>query len=166
MNRAVPAAARQLALQLQDAFAQDQQLARQLNDAQQRLQSANARLWSGLHPDALALLYDDTRAIGIDAPGAIRSEVAAVMIDALRAGADEQQLEATVLAPVQEIHWTIHGAFTNYQTVSERRRQFAADTGELIGRFTDALVAAGWSEEEARNANVDELSRSTEEQQR
>ena len=166
MSRAVPAAARQLALQLQDAFAQDQQLARQLNDAQQRLQSANARLWSGLHPDALALLYDDTHAIGIDAPGAIRSEVAAVMIDALRDGADEQQLEATVLALVQEIHWTIHGAFTEYQTVSERRRQLAADTGELIGRFIDALVAAGWSEDEARNANVDELSRSTEEQQR
>ena len=108
MNRAVPAAARELALQLQEAFAQDQQLARQLNDAQQRLQSANTRLWSGLHPDALALLYDDTHAIGIDAPGAIRSEVAAVMIDALRDGADEQQLEATVLALVQEIHWTIH----------------------------------------------------------
>ena len=87
------------------------------------------------------------------------------MIDALRDGADEQQLEATVLALVQEIHWTIHGAFTEYQTVSERRRQLAADTGELIGRFIDALVAAGWSEEEARNANVDELSRSTEEQQ-
>ena len=103
--------------------------------------------------------------IGIDAPGAIRSEVAAVMIDALRDGADEQQLEATVLAPVQEIHWTIHGAFTEYQTVSEQRRQLAADTGELIGRFIEALVAAGWSEEEARNANVDELSRSTEEQQ-
>ena len=142
---------------------QDQQLARQLSDAQERLQSANKRL-SGLHPDALALLYDDTHAIGIDAPGAIRSEVAAVMIDALRDGADEQQLEATVLAPVQEIHWTIHRAFTGYQTVSERRRQLAADTGELIGRFIDALVAAGWSEEQARNANVDELSRSTEEQ--
>ena len=56
-------------------------------------------------------------------------------------------------------------AFTDYQTVSERRRQLAADTGELIARFIDALVAAGWSEEEARNANVDELSRSTEEQQ-
>jgi hypothetical protein len=85
------------------------------------------------------------------------------MIDALRNGADEQQLEATVLAPMQEIHWTIHGAFTDYQTVSEQRRQLAADTGEVIGRFTDVLVAAGWSEDEARNANVDELS---EEQQK
>jgi hypothetical protein len=165
MNRPVPTKARELAGELADAFARDQQLARQLNDAQQRLQSANARLWSGLHPDALGLLYDDTHAIGIDTPGAIRSEVAAVMIDALRNGADEQQLETTVLAPVQEIHWTIHRAFTDYQAVSEQRRQLAADTGELIGRFTDALVAAGWSEEAARNANVDELSRSTEEQQ-
>ena len=71
-----------------------------------------------------------------------------------------------MLALVQEIHWTIHRAFTEYQTVSERRRQLAADAGELIARFIDALVAAGWSEEAARNANVDELSRSTEEQQR
>jgi hypothetical protein len=59
---------------------------------------------------------------------------------------------------VQEIHWTIHGAFTDYQNVSEQRRQLAADTGEVIGRFTDTLVAAGWSEDDARNANVDELS--------
>ncbi len=59
---------------------------------------------------------------------------------------------------MQEIHWTIHDAFTDYQNVSEQRRQLAADTGEAIARFTDALVAAGWSEEEARNANVDELS--------
>jgi hypothetical protein len=166
MNRAVPAAARQLAAQLQEAFAQDQQLARQLGDAQQRLQSANARLWSGLHPNALALLSDDTHAIGIGAPGAIRSEVAAVMINALQDDAGQHQLETTVLRLVQEIHWTIHGAFTDYQTVSEQRRQLAADTGEVTGRFTDALVAAGWSEDEARNANVDDLSEATEEQQR
>ncbi len=145
MTRTVPATARKLAVQLQEAFAQDQQFARQLNDAQQRLQTANARLWSGLHPNALALLYDDTHAVGIGAPGAIRSEVAAVMIDALHDDADQHQLETTVLRLVQEIHWTIHGAFTDYQNVSEQRRQLAADTGELIGRFTDALVAAGWS---------------------
>ena len=158
MTHTVPATARKLARQLQDAFAKDQQLAGQLNDAQQRLQTANARLWSGLHPDALALLYDDTHSIGIGAPGAIRSEVAAVMVDALQDDADRHQLETTVLRLVQEIHWTIHGAFTDYQNVSEQRRQLAADTGEAIGRFTDALVAAGWSEDEARNANVDELS--------
>ena len=158
MTHTVPATARKLARQLQDAFAKDQQLARRLNDAQERLLTANARLWSGLHPDALALLYDDTHGVGIGAPGAIRSEVAAVMIDALQDDADQQQLETTVLRLVQEIHWTIHGAFTDYQNVSEQRRQLAADTGEVIGRFTDALVAAGWSEDEARNANVDEVS--------
>ena len=158
MTRTVPATARKLARQLQDAFAKDQQLARQLNDPQQRLQTANARLSSGLHPNAPALLYDDTHAVGIGTPGAIRSEVAAAMIDALQNDADQHQLETTVLRLMQEIHWMIHGAFTDYQTVSEQRRQLAADTGKVIGRFTDVLLAAGWSEDEARNANVDELS--------
>ena len=89
------------------------------------LQTTNARLWSGLHPNALALLYDDMHSIGIGAPGAIRSEVAAVMIDALRDDAGQHQLETTVLRLVQEIHWMIHGAFTDYQNVSEQRRQLA-----------------------------------------
>jgi hypothetical protein len=33
----------------------------------------------------------------------------------------------------------------------------AAEIGEVIARFVDALVAAGWGEEEAHNANVHEI---------
>ena len=60
-------------------------------------------------------------------------------------------------AAVQQIHWQIHRAFTAYQAVTEQRRQLTADIGELIRQFVDALLAAGWTEQEARNANVHEL---------
>ncbi|MEO6857717.1 MAG: hypothetical protein ABI323_03920 [Solirubrobacteraceae bacterium] len=153
----VPAQARELAGRLAALFKRDSQITKRLNDAQSRLQSANLRLWSGLHPDALALLYDDTQPAGIAANGQIRSEVDAVMIDHLRNGADEQQLETAVLAVVQEIHWTIHHAFLDHQTASEERRQLAVDVGELAQQLTAALSAAGWTEHQSRNANVHDL---------
>ncbi len=153
----VPAQARELAGRLAALFERDSQITKRLNDAHARLQSANVRLWSGLHPDALALLYDDTHAAGIAADGQIRSEVNAVMIDQLRNGADEQQLETAVLAVVQEIHWTINRAFLDHQTASEERRQLAVDVGELAQQLTDALTAAGWTEHEANNANAHDL---------
>jgi hypothetical protein len=148
---------RELASSLAALFDRGSQIAKRLNDAQSRLRHANERLWSGLHPDALALLYDDTHAVGIAADGRIRSEVNAVMIDQLHGGADEQQLETAVLAVVQEIHWTIHRAFVDHQTASEERRQLAVDVGELAQQLTDALTAAGWTEQEARTANVNDL---------
>jgi hypothetical protein len=40
-----------------------------------------------------------------------------------------------------------------YQTIAEQRRHLAPDIGELV----DVLVAAGWTEEQARNTNVYEL---------
>jgi len=58
MTADVPEAARRLAGELADAFEQDRALAERLNDAQHRLQAANDRVWSGLHPDALGLVYD------------------------------------------------------------------------------------------------------------
>jgi hypothetical protein len=61
------------------------------------------------------------------------------------------------LAAVQQIHWQIHRAFIAYQTVAEERRQVAAEIGELIRQFVDALVAVGWSEEQARSTKVREL---------
>jgi hypothetical protein len=53
--------------------------------------------------------------------------------------------------------WMIDRAFQDYQFASEERRQLAAEIGEVIRRFVDVLVAAGWSEEQARAANVHEL---------
>lgn len=115
---AIPAEARDLAASLAALFERDHQITKRLNDAQSRLRSANQRLWSGLHPDALALLYEDTHVTGIAADGRIRSEVSAAMIDQLRNGADHQQLETAVLAIVQETHWTIHRAFIDHQHAS------------------------------------------------
>ena len=153
----VPARACELAAALAELFARDRELARRMNDSQSHLQHANLRLWSGLHPDALALLYDDTEAIGIAADGRIRSEVNAVMIDQLHHGADEHELETVVLAVVQEIHWTIHRAFVDHQRAYEERRQLAVDVGELAPQLADVLTAVGWTEHEARNANVHHL---------
>jgi len=157
MSRPVPPRARELAARLATLFARDRQIAKRLNDTQSRLRDANRPLWSGLHPDALAVLYDDTYAVGIAADGRIRSHVNAVMIDQLHSGADEQQLETAVLAVVQEIHWTIHRAFVEYQSAAQERRQLAVDVGELAQQLTDTLTAACWAEQEARDANVNEL---------
>jgi hypothetical protein len=150
----VPDAARRLAGQLADAFEQDRGLAEQLTAAQHRLQGANEKLWSGLHPDALGLLYDDTHAVGIGEPATVRSQVTAVMADARGAGAGEAGVETVVLQAVQEVHWAIHRAFSEYQRIGEDRRHLAAEIGELIAQMVAELVAAGWTEHEARTADV------------
>ncbi|MGI8864158.1 MAG: hypothetical protein ACR2JH_07120 [Solirubrobacteraceae bacterium] len=153
----IPSTAQGLASRLAALFAEDTESAKRLNDAQSRLQHANAQLWSGLHPDALALLYDNTRAAGMAADGPTRSCVVALMIDQQRAGADDQQVATAVLAAVQEIHWTVHRAFANHQSVAEERRPLAVDVGELAQQLTATLASAGWTETEARNANVNDL---------
>jgi len=61
------------------------------------------------------------------------------------------------LAAVQQVHWSIRTAFIDYQAAAEERRQLAAETGERIRQLIDALVAAGWTEEQAREANVHQL---------
>ncbi len=72
------------------------------------MQAANDRLWSGLHPDALGLVYDDTAATGV---GQGSSAIADSVVDAVRAGGSETEVEASVLGELQEAHWTIHRAF-------------------------------------------------------
>lgn len=153
----IPGRASDVAAKLAEYFGQDSALAEQQNDAQHRLERANQRLWSGLHPDALGLLYDDTHAIGIRGQAVTKSEVGAVIVDQLRAGAGEDEVTTAVLPIVQEIRWQTHRAFLDYQRVTEDRRHLAAEVGELIRELVDVLTAAGWSEDEARTANVDEL---------
>jgi hypothetical protein len=58
-------------------------------------------------------------------------------------------------------HHQIHRAFWTYQHASEQRRQLAACVGELSQQLTDALTAAGYSRQQARSANVEELAAST-----
>jgi hypothetical protein len=153
----VPAAARALATELTALFTHDKELARQLNDAHTRLRDANERLWSGLHPDAHRLLNNQEHAAQRGAPVPGHSHVTTLIIDALRSAADERQLQTMLDAELQEIHWAVHHAFVDYQSASEERRQLAVDAGELGHRLVDALIAAGWTDTQARNANVDHL---------
>ena len=148
-GRAVSARARALAAQLAALFEQDRQIVAQLNDAQRRLMAANARLWSGLHPNAVALLYDRAALVP-------HSEIVALIGDAPTV--EEAQVETAVLCVLQEIHWQLHRSFCQYQSVCEQRRQLAFDVGETAQRLTDALCATGWSEQDARNADVHQLS--------
>jgi hypothetical protein len=143
-----PQRARELAACLSALFERDVEIARRLNGAQRRLRDANERLWSGLSPDAVGVICDGAAPAGA-------SVIAALMSEALCSG--RRGSEAAVLGALQQAHWTIDGAFCDYQTVAEERRQLAADTGEVIRRFVDALVAAGWCEEQARSASVCEL---------
>jgi hypothetical protein len=142
VSRSVPDRARTLAAALVLRIAQDAQLATRLNDFHQRLQRANERLWSGLHPDGIAAVYDE-RPTAIDVASAQnRCEVL---------GAPNP------LQAVQRIHWQIHGAHCDYQAAAERRRELAALIGELSHEFIATLVAAGRSEQDARVADVDKL---------
>jgi hypothetical protein len=153
-GRFVPADARRLAGELAVLFERGCRLADRLNEASRRLSSANGRLWSGVHPDAVALLYENTDRHAI-ARGA--SVIAGVVVDAVRAGAEEFELETEVLLMLQQTHWSIHRAFADYRSVCEERRQLAVSVGELTLRLEDVLTAAGWPADAARRVDVHEL---------
>ena len=143
-DRVVPALARELAARLSALFERDVEIVKRLSDAQRRVREANERLYSGLSPDAFGLLYD-----GIGPAGS--SQIAAVMMDGAR------DRESAVLAALQEIHWAIHRGFCEYRSACEERRQLAVDVGEITAKFIEVLCGAGFSEDEARKANVHEL---------
>ena len=142
MTDTIPDAARELAARLARRFARDTELATRLADAQARLMRANERLWWGLHPDGVTAVYGEHPAAVDVAFAEHRSEVL---------GAPDP------LAAIQQVHWTVRKAFVDYQSAAEERRQLAADVGELVRELVEELVAAGWTEQEARNANVHEL---------
>jgi hypothetical protein len=147
-DRDVPAPARELAAQLSALFEHDVEIVERLNDAQHRLQDANERLWSGLAPDAFGLIYDGAAAAAIGT-----SAIAALIHDGGPAA------NSTMLEALQNVHGTIHRAFCQYQFACEERRQLAVEVGELSQQLTDALRAAGWSAQQAQQANVHELAR-------
>jgi len=141
-GRPVPDCARELAGQLSALFERDVEIVGRLNDAQRRLRGANERLWSGLSPDAFGLVYDGAAPAG-------ESQIAALHAG----GSGSQQL----LEALQQIHWTIHGAFRAYQDACEERRQLAVEVGEVSQELTGVLCAAGWSADAAHRVNVHEL---------
>lgn len=139
MSRAIPEQARGLAAKLELRFGRDAALATELADAQRRLLCANDHLWSGLHPDAVTATYGEHPAAVAAATAHNRSEVLDAP-DPLRA--------------IQHVHWRIHRAFTSYQRAAERRRQLAAEIGELVDELINTLIDGGWSERDAREANI------------
>ena len=141
----VPDRARRLAGRLDDLFARDQLFAGRVDDAHRRLLDANARLWTGIDPEGLAAAYGghpQYETVKLEAAVAARSEI-------LEAG--------DPLGALQQAHRDIHSAHDDYQTAAEDRRRLAADAGELIARLVDTLVTAGWTEQEARAADVHKL---------
>jgi hypothetical protein len=134
--------AQRIAAQLDAYYGAEAALATRLNAAQSQLQRAKARLWLGLHPDGPVLVYGED-------PGAVDLAFAEHRSEVL--GARDP------FAAIQQVHREIHGAFITYQIAAEERRQLAAEIFELIRQLVDALVAVGWSEEQARNPNVREL---------
>lgn len=147
-RRAVPAKARELAARLSALFAKDVEIVVRANDAQRRLAQANERLWSGVAPDAFGVIYDGAAPAGT-------SPIARLIDAPLPAGRAGTQ--TALLTALQDAHWQVRRGFCEYQSACEERRQLAAGVGETIREFVDVLVSAGWSEDEARNANVHEL---------
>lgn len=148
MKRSVSDRARQLAAELQRLFDRDTDLGHKLNDAHRRLPDANNRLWSGIHPDGLrALDHPTSEAAQLEASVRRRSQVL-----------DSPDL----LVAVQAVHWQIHQAHCDYERVAEDRRHLAAEIGEIIRTFLDELVAAGCSEQQARNTGIHALANSEE----
>jgi hypothetical protein len=143
----VPVRARALAARLAALFVRDAGIAERLNDAQHRLQHANERLWSGLHPDAFGLLYDGAAPAG-------QSQIATLAEAALDGGPARQ---TALLGALQDAHWAIHRGFCQYQSACEERRQLAFEVGELSHQLTEALICAGFSADDARNADVHQL---------
>jgi hypothetical protein len=142
VSRSVPGRARTLAAELALRFAQEAQLATRLNEAHQRLRHANERLWWGIHPDGMAAVYGEH-------PAAVEA--------ASRENHSQALGARDPLQALQQAHWQIQRAHCDYQNVAEGHRRLAARIGEIMGALVDELVAAGWSEREARETSVHDL---------
>jgi hypothetical protein len=115
-------------------FERDRQLAVALNSAQRRLLAANDRLTVAMPFGAvLGLGGADLGVAGRRPP----------VLDA------ESPVEA-----LGEVAQRIRRALGDYQHVAEQRREVAADVGEATVRLVDARIAAGFSDAQARRADV------------
>ena len=74
-----------------------------------------------------------------------------------RAAPAEPDSDTAVLGALQQIHSAIDRSFCAYQSACEERRQLAVDVGELSQQLTEVLCAAGFSADDARNADVHKL---------
>jgi len=94
--------------------------------------------------DVLAALFERDR------------ELAGVMNGAQRRllGANDQVRAVTAGSAGRGLSDTIRAAFVEYQHAAEDRRGLGADVGEAEVRLVDAMTAAGYSERQAREADV------------
>jgi hypothetical protein len=69
-------------------------------------------------------------------------------------GAAEQIKVVTAGGAGRDLADTVRRAFMDYQHAAEDRRALGADVGEAVMRLVDAMTAAGFTEEQARNADV------------
>lgn len=138
----VPRVARQAAERLVELFERDQRLVVELNRAQDRLLKANDSLTAGLSAEALQAIYG---------PGGADLGLSGRKPPVLD---DPHPREA-----LERVSQRIREAFYDSQRLADERRVLGVDVGEATALLVDALVAAGWSEEQARNADVLELSR-------
>jgi hypothetical protein len=133
--------ARQAAARLAEAFEPDQRLVVEFNRVQDRLLKVNGWLSEGL-AEALHEFY------GPGGPGLGLSGFQPRVLE------DPRPREA-----LERVGRRIRDAFYEYQRVADERRTLGVDVGEATAMLVDALVAAGWSEQQVRDAGVLELSR-------
>jgi hypothetical protein len=136
----VPPGARQCARRLCALFARDRQLAREQDAAHERFAAAAERLVGALSPEALRSIL---------APG---GEHPAVVARAQRRLPHAQPGSA-----LDRVADALRGAFGDYHDIADRRRRLAGEADEETVVLVSELVAAGWSERDARNANVWQL---------
>ncbi|MDQ1715632.1 MAG: hypothetical protein QOC60_1577 [Frankiaceae bacterium] len=136
----VTAAAREAARVLVELFARDQQLAIALNAARSRLLAANDSLTAGLSTQALLAVYGP---MGPDL-GLSRHKPPVL--------ADEHPIAA-----LERVADEIRSAFSDYQYTADDRRVLAADIGHAAAELSAAMVAAGFTRADARNADIQAL---------
>jgi hypothetical protein len=98
--------------------------------------------------DALAALFEHDRQLAGQLNAAHRRLLSAA----------EQVQAVTARSAGRELATTVRGAFAEYQQVTEDRRMLGADVGEAVIRLVDALMAAGYTERQARYSDVWALS--------
>jgi hypothetical protein len=95
--------------------------------------------------DLLVALFERDRRLVMDMNAAQRR---------LLAANDQVKTRALAGSSASDLAATIRAAFVDYQRAAEDRRGLGADVGEAVVRLVDAMTAAGFSEDQARRADV------------
>ncbi len=95
--------------------------------------------------DLLAALLERDRQLARDLNAAQRRLLAAT---------DQVKTRALDGAAGSDLADTVRRAFVDYQHAAEERRGLGADVGEAVVRLVDAMTAVGYTEHQARNADV------------